>query len=416
MNRVPLSGKARTILCIKINIETFISMSKESVERFWVLSAAALSVFVLYAPQPLLPLFGSLYGVNEPSAGLIMTATMLPLAIAPLSYGYLLGHVKALVLLRISIILLALLTGLTGLVQNYSQLLVIRFLQGMVIPASLTAVMAYLAQPGRNSRDLQQSMSLYVTATISGGFLGRFLAGVSSAFINWQTFFYLLAVLLALCFYKVGPQKISNTPASKPASFEGKRATLQALHSCLPVYLAIFLLFSVFCGTLNYLPFRIIDLAGSRSEVLAGLMYCGYITGIMTSMGAGRLISIIGSRSRVMIGGYLLFVVTLLAMLIPDTVTMFIMLFPFCGTMFLVHSVATAVVNSTVEGTRGVASALYVSSYYCGGVVGSYLPGFIYKGQGWGAMILVLAGLGLLGAALLVVFFRRPGTQGIGEK
>ena len=136
-------------------------------------------------------------------------------------------------------------------------------------------------------------------------------------------------------------------------------------------------------------------------------MYCGYVTGIATAMGAGQLIGLAGSRSRVMIGGYLLFTGTLLCMLIPNTAVLFFMLFPFCGTMFLVHCVATAVVNSMAEGNRGLASALYVSSYYCGGVVGSYLPGFIYNGQGWDMMVTALAVTSLLGVALLSMFFRK---------
>lgn len=382
-------------------------MARENVERFWVLTAAALSIFVLYAPQPLLPLFADLYGVNEPTAGLIMTATMLPLAIAPLSYGYLLGYVQTLGLLRVSLLLLAILTAVTGLVQTFPQLLIVRFLQGMIIPASLTAVMAFLAQPGKRGLNLQRNMSLYVAATISGGFLGRFLAGVSSVFIDWRIFFYVLAVLLILCFYMVDRRQ-GASPAAGTSPPAGLRLSfLRSVQPCIPVYLAIFLLFFVFCGALNYLPFRTIELTGSRSGLLTGIMYFGYVTGIMTSMGAGKIINLVGSRARVMIWGYILFVAILLGMLIPHILTLFVLLFPFCGAMFLIHSVATAVVNSRAEGNRGVASALYVSSYYCGGVLGSYFPGVIFKGQGWGIMIIVLAGFALVGAALLVVYFRK---------
>ncbi len=377
-------------------------MTREGVECFWVLTAAALNVFVLYAPQPLLPLFGGLYGVNEPTAGLIMTATMLPLAIAPLSYGYLLGYVQALGLLRVSLLLLAILAAVTGLVQNFSQMLIVRFLQGMIIPASLTAVMAFLAQPGKN---LQRGMSLYVAATISGGFLGRLLAGVSSAFINWQTFFYLLAALLALCYYMIGSQQVT-TRNSQSAPSAGRLSSLKAVKSCLPVYLAIFLLFFVFCGTLNYLPFRTMELAGSRSGLLAGVMYFGYVTGIATSMGAGRFINMAGSPARVMIGGYLLFGAALLGMLFHGTLSLFILLFPFCGAMFLVHCVATAVVNSRAEGNRGAASAVYVSSYYSGGVAGSYFPGLVFNAHGWESMVAFLACFCLLGTLLLAIYFR----------
>lgn len=382
-------------------------MTRENVERFWVLTAAALNVFVLYAPQPLLPLFASLYGVSEPTAGLIMTATMLPLAIAPLSYGYLLGYVQPLRLLRTSLLLLAILTAVSGFVQTFPQMLIVRFLQGMIIPASLTAVMAFLALPGKSGLNLQRSMSLYVTATISGGFLGRLLAGVSSTVINWQTFFYILAVLLALCFYMVNPYQVPSQVSEKSTPVGQSRSSFRSILPCLPVYLAIFLLFFVFCGVLNYLPFRTIELTGNRSGFLVGIMYCGYISGIMTAMGAGKIIDLVGSKARVMIGGYILFVVVLFCMLIPHTLILFTLLFPFCGAMFLVHSVATVVVNTRSEGNRGVASALYVSSYYCGGVLGSYFPGIIFKAQGWGTMIAVLAAFGILGVILLFGFFRK---------
>jgi len=386
-------------------------MTGQGRERFWVLIAAALNVFVLYAPQPLLPLFGKLYGVNEPTAGLILTATMLPLAMAPLSYGYLLRHVQALGLLRISLLLLAILTGILTVTQSFSQLLVVRFLQGMIIPASLTAVMSFLAQPGKSRLNLQRGMSLYVAATISGGFLGRLLAGVSSSFINWQTFFYLLTGLLVLCFFMVRPQRGTEPPTAKTSPLARGLSSMQDIKPCLPVYLAVFLLFSVFCGALNYLPFRTIVLAGSRSGLLVGTMYCGYITGIITSMGAGKIIRMTGSEARVMVGGYLLFVGSLLGMLIPDTLTLFLLLFPFCGSMFLVHCIATAVVNSRAEGSRGMASALYVSSYYCGGVAGSYFPGLVYNSFGWDRMVLVLACCGLVGTSLLIHYFRQAAAD-----
>ncbi|GAB4340654.1 MAG: MFS transporter [Desulfobulbaceae bacterium] len=380
--------------------------------RFWVLTAAALSVFVLYAPQPLLPLFASLFAISEPTAGLIMTAAMVPLAMAPLSYGYLLRYIQAMGVLRVSLLLLAVLTALTGLVQTFPQMLALRFLQGMAIPASLTAVMAFLARPGLRGTELQRSMSLYVAATISGGFLGRLLAGVGSAFVNWQVFFFLLAIVLILCFFLVGPHRWREVGATgKPRAMRG---SLSEILPCVPVYLAIFLLFSIFCGTLNYLPFRLVELTGTRSEMLAGLMYCGYVTGIVTSMGAGTLIRMAGSQARIMIGGYLVFIAALFGMLLPDMAVLFVLLFPFCGAMFLVHCVATAVVNNRVTENRGMASAVYVSSYYCGGVAGTYLPGFIYESAGWGTMVTTLGGLGTGGILLLAWYFFRDRCTGDG--
>jgi YNFM family putative membrane transporter len=375
-------------------------------KHFWILTAAGLSVVVLYAPQPLLPIFAHQYGLSEASAGLLMTVTMLPLAIAPLSYGYLLSFVRPVQVLRYSILFLALATCMTGLAQSFNQLLIVRFLQGLIIPASLTSVMAFLAYSGARG-NLQQSMSLYVTATISGGFLGRLLAGVSSVVIDWRVFYFILGALLFCCFFLVRPAGKFHQQGAKHLAAVPSIKSLHKVKSCLPVYIAIFCLFFVFCGALNYLPFRTVELSGYRSGLLTGIMYCGYITGIMTSMAAAAIIRRTGRESRVMIYGYTLFVVVLAAMLLPNTGILFVLLFPLCGTMFLIHSVATAVVNRQAGENSGLASGLYVSSYYGGGVMGTYFPGLIYEHFGWGVMVYCLAGLGTLGILFLVYFFRR---------
>ncbi|MDD3618679.1 MAG: MFS transporter [Desulfobulbaceae bacterium] len=382
-------------------------MSREGLERFWILTAAALNIFVLYSPQPLLPLYADLFKLSEPTAGLIMTATMLPLAVAPLSYGFILSYIPTLRLLRASLLLLAVFTGLTALVQTFPQMLAVRFLQGMIIPASLTAVMAFLAQPGRSPDwNLQRRMSLYVAATISGGFLGRLLAGASSTVVDWRLYFLALAVLLLACFFMVGSTTTASEVARKGAPVEANPASMDVFTLCLPVYLAVFLMFFVFCGILNYLPFRTIELSGSMSGLLTGSMYAGYVSGIITSMGAGKIIRRVGSEAKVMCGAYLVFLLFLFAMLLPLTWALFLLLFPFCGAMFLVHCVATAVVNGRAGNRRGLASGIYVASYYGGGVVGTYVPGLIFKGSGWTAMVFVLLAAGVAGLAMLVFFFR----------
>ena len=57
-----------------------------------------LSVFgfsTLYAPQPLLPVLAVDFGRAPTEASLLITLAMLPLAVAPLIYGYLLVSVPA---------------------------------------------------------------------------------------------------------------------------------------------------------------------------------------------------------------------------------------------------------------------------------------------------------------------------------
>ena len=53
------------------------------------LSCSLFTFFVLYAPQPLLMVLATQYNVSPASSGSLMSATMMPLAIAPICYGIL---------------------------------------------------------------------------------------------------------------------------------------------------------------------------------------------------------------------------------------------------------------------------------------------------------------------------------------
>jgi YNFM family putative membrane transporter len=46
--------------------------------------------------------------------------------------------------------------------------------------------------------------------------------------------------------------------------------------------------------------------------------------------------------------------------------------------------------NKLATENRAVANGLYLSIYYTGAALGSYLPGLIYQGAGWAAFTLTL--------------------------
>ena len=72
------------------------------------LIATVISFSTLYIPQPMLPLLADYFGVSAGEAGLLMTVAMLPLAFAPVIYGYFLQAVPARLMLMIALSLLAL--------------------------------------------------------------------------------------------------------------------------------------------------------------------------------------------------------------------------------------------------------------------------------------------------------------------
>lgn len=359
--------------------------------------SAVFVFFVLYAPQPLLPIFADSYHVSIASAGALMTATLIPLAVAPLFYGYLLSAISPIRLLRVALLALGLSCIVFAFSDSYQFAFIIRVVQGLLIPAALTSITTYIA--GHSSADrLQKNLSFFITGTILGGLFGRILAGVFASYWDWQTFYYGLAVALTVTAFFL-PKKEQHV-----IKIDDVRLPLKSLGQALSVpgvaniFWCVFCLFFSFVAVLNFLPFMIKDILGNASEMFIGLMYGGFIMGAVTSLNAQRLTNRLGGVKRVMLVGYLLFLIAIACLWVQSVALVFIVLFAFCGAMFLVHTVAAAEVNRRSQTNKSLVNALYVSFYYSGGVSGSYFPGMLYQHYGHHALIsglMIVSGLGL---------------------
>jgi len=75
---------------------------------------------------------------------------------------------------------------------------------------------------------------------------------------------------------------------------------------------------------------------------------------------------------------------------VPSGAGIFAIMFVMCGGMFFVHAVAMGTMNKLATENRAVANGLYISIYYTGAALGSWLPGLIYQSAGWAAFTLTL--------------------------
>lgn len=366
--------------------------------RLFLLAGVTVVVYaLLYAPQPLLPLFSRRFGVSESEAALLVTLTLLPLSIAPLAYGYLLQRVAPARVLRASVLGLAILEAAFALSGSFPPMLAIRLLQGLLLPAALTALMTIVAATARPA-EVQRAMSAYIAAAIVGGYTGRLIGGVAGAYLHWRVPFAALALLLfagylGLARLAVDPQPVTTQPPG--------RAMLDVLRdsSTRAVYAIAFCMFFVFAALLNFIPFRIAELEGAAGA-WGGLIYTGYLLGVVTALGSGRIMRRAGGAASALLLGFLVYLAALAITLVPNRWVLFGALFGFCGAMFLIHAVATGVVNRRMPHARGVANGLYLVAYYGGGALGSYLPGLAYERAGWPALVGVLLAVGGVGLAI----------------
>ncbi len=328
--------------------------------------AAIFSYFVLYSPQPLLPFFADYYQISITSAGALMTATLIPLAAAPLLYGHLLSRFSPLQLLRYALLAMSASCLLFAYSDSYLLSFLVRFLQGLLLPAVLTAVTTYIATECTSSRELQKNMSLFITGTILGGLLGRVLSGFFATYFSWHFFYYGLALALFMT-----ALSIKASPEKQKAKQHNKinlknLGTILSTPILIKTYSSIFCLFFCFIAVLNYLPFIIEEQLGKTTPITIGLIYAGFIMGVISSLNAQRLLSLIGNAKTVMTMGFVVFISAIALLFIPNIVIIFAVLFLFCGSMFLVHSIAVAEVNRVSKENKNIINALYMTFYYTG--------------------------------------------------
>ncbi len=363
-----------------------------------------LALSALYVPQPLLPVLTAEYGVSRETAALLTTIAFIPLSLAPLVYGALLESMSARRMLRTAVLLLAVSELVIFFVEPFAWLMAMRLFQGLLIPAMLTSLMTYISQVTERS-ELARAMSWYIAATILGGFAGRALSGMIATLLHWRYSFLFLGFGLIVAWFWLGRiAEAGSVAMARPQWSSVGRALADPVVRT--VCAMVFCFFLAFAGMMNYLPFRLTELSDAASEFRIGLAYSGYLMGIFVSLNAVRIHRRCGGAERSMIVGLALFALALLVMAAPSVAVLATGMFLLCGAFFLTHATATGVLNRYMSQGKGVANGLYVAFYYGGGAIGSYLPGYAYRGFGWGGFIALLIGV-VFAALLFAVYLSR---------
>ncbi len=310
--------------------------------------------------------------------------------------------------MRWALAILGILELLFALTDTYPTLLLLRAIQGLIIPAILTSLMSYISFTSARE-DVQHSIALYIGATIMGGFLGRFLSGLSTEFFGWRVFFFVLGLLLlvaSLLLKKL--ERDTRMTYARPRFSE--IASLLRQKEFLWLYLAIFCLFFVFSALMNILPFELKRMGPILGEAGIGLLYLGYSMGILVSVNSRPIIRFFGSEPAAVSAGIVIFFVGTVIFMVEKYSVMFIGMFVFCTGLFMAHSLLSGFVNKLARENKAIANGVYISFYYTGGTIGSFLPGAVFERYGWQMFLTTL-----LGMVVLALFFTQKLKHAVRE-
>jgi predicted MFS family arabinose efflux permease len=375
---------------------------------------AVFAFLTLYSTQPLLPMLTGVFHASKAMVGLTVSASTLGVALAAPIFGALTERLSRKRVIVGAAIAAAVPTLLAATSPGLHSLIFWRFLQGLALPGIFATVITYIGEEWER-KSVALVMSLYVSGTALGGFLGRFLTGLVADSLGWRWSFVLLGGLSL-----IGAALIARwlPHGRKRPRFEHEDAAEEAMglsamwialrHLRNPRLLATFgvgfgTLFTL-VATFTYSTFYLAAAPFNLSTLALSYLFAIYLVGLVVTPFGGFLVTRIGMRRGIAVA--ILICATGEALTLSHTLWVVILpgLGLVCTGVFIAQSTSTSFLRMAAPaGGRVSAAGLYLSSYYLGGTIAGVAPSYVWSVGRWPACVTLVEGVlaGMLAIALL---------------
>lgn len=357
-----------------------------------VMLAGTCTFLNVYCTQPLLPFLRNLFHASALQVSLTVSATIFAVALVAPAVGLMAERIGRKKVIVPSLFLLTIPTLLAATATGIWSLVFWRFLQGVCVPGIIAVMIAYIGEEFREG-NVGRIMAAYVTGTVFGGFLGRFIAGIVASHWNWRATFIVIGVI------NLGGAVVVRQWLPKAKNFvaaESVRSVLNdvRMHLRNPRLLATFgmgfgLLFCL-VGGFTYVNFYLAEPPFLLSTAALGSIFCVYLLGLIVTPLSGRLLDRSGIRATSTLA--LMFSLSGLALTLSSHLWVVIIgLAFFSSGNFIFQASATVQIGVNAGRARSSAAGLYVTLYYVGGSLGATVLGWVWLWHGWHACVAALA-------------------------
>ncbi len=348
----------------------------------------------VYCTQPLLPLLRNIFNASELEVSLTVSATVFGVAVAAPLVGLIAerrGRKKVIVP---SLFLLTVPTVLAATAHSLASLILWRFAQGLFVPGVIAVMLAYINEEWAG-RGVGRAMSSYVTGTVLGGFLGRFISGIIATHWHWRMTF----VVLGLVNLAGAVAVRSWLPKARnfvPAEHFRQALSDAKLHFRNTRLLANFatgstVLFAL-VGCFTYANFYLAAAPFHLNPAQLGSIFLVYLLGVVITPMSGIFLDRFGFRRTSVL--YCAMMCTGLALTLSSSLVLVITgLAIFSSGVFVAQSAATVQTGVIAGKARSSAAGLYVTFYYLGGSLGATLTGWCWQWRRWPGCVALLAAL-----------------------
>lgn len=363
---------------------------------------AFLTLVDLFATQAILPLLSQAYQVSPGEMGLAVNATTIGMAVASLMVAFFSRSIDRRQGILVSLTILAIPTLLLAHAPNLPVFAALRVVQGLCMASAFTLTLAYLGE-NCSAGETAGAFAAYITGNVASNLFGRFMAAAVSEHFGLVTNFYMFAGLnltgAILVYFTIG--RVPPMPSDTPQKLSPRAALAMHLGNAnLRAAFAIgFCILFAFIGTFTFVNFVLVRPPIAIGMMTVGFVYFVFLPSILTTPLAGKAVGQFGTRQTMWgaLGLAGLGVPLMLTMNLPAVITGMVLIG--VGTFFA-QAVTTGFVGRATTSDRGAANGIYLACYFCGGLAGTAVLGWIFDRFGWAACVSGI-GMALAAAALL---------------
>jgi MFS transporter, YNFM family, putative membrane transport protein len=362
----------------------------------------------LYSPQALLPRLSHDFNVTAGEISLLITAATAAIAITAPFTGALADVVGRKRLITAAMFAIVVPTLLMTLASSVPQLVVLRFVQGLLVPPIFTVTVAYIGDewpPGEVTR----VAGLYTAGSSCGGFCGRLIPGLVTDLFDWRAAFAvnaLLTLVVAIAVTLMLPRERHFVRSEGLLASSRQILTHLRNPRLLAIYAVGFGVLFNFTSVFTYVNFHLALPPYLFSPTLLGAIFVTYLAGSLLVPWIGRGVALFGRRNFVLgiiavwVGGALLLLAPPVGIIIAGLAVC-----AACG--LLCQATSTSYVITVVQEGRSSAVGLYASIFYIGGSAGAFLTGFAWNAAGWTGCVVMILVMQLIVAAIVALAWER---------
>ncbi|WOT06972.1 MFS transporter [Shewanella youngdeokensis] len=372
------------------------------------LSIASVVIFInLYLVQGMLPLIAETFVVSKTHATLLLSVTSFTMAFSLLLFAVLSDRIGRKRPILISLYLLVIVDIIALFIADFSQLVALRMVQGILLASVPAMAMAYFKDE-LSGNVLLKAGAIYIAANSVGGIAGRLLGGMMAQYLHWHEAMALLATI-SLVGTMLTALLLPDSQFVRPQVTQGIASLKSDLmgfyyHLANPklrlIYLVGAMAFMVMVNQFSYIQLHLMAAPFLQGNFEVTLIFLCYFSGTYASYRSAKWVSEQGTKKVFSVAVLALMLGTLMT-LIGSVIGIYIGFIISSFGFFLIHSSCNSWVAFLAKQHRAKATALYLCIYYLGAAVGG--PYLLPFWQHWGWHGVVLGSMICLGVLAVLV-------------